>query len=235
MLRTLPLASALALAALAAPHALAHEGDVGLAIINNRLVTGIVEEDAGSEWVIANGQRVFLGELDSAGFAADPGLFSGPLGSATGPITIPAGAGLGFNIRTSLLAWNGAGFSATDHQMRLEFASGAVSATTPALPAIVPGFPIGTGTGGFDEHWDFFLQRTAGPLQVGIYLLEVELLLANSSVQASDPIWFVMNFGDTEVAHEVAEEWVEANLVPTPGAAGLIALAGLTATRRRRR
>ncbi len=231
---TLSAAAFAAATLLSTASALAHEGDIALAVVNNRLVTGISEQVGTSEWVVPNGQRVFLGELDAAGFAADPGLFAGPTGSASGPLTLPAGGLIAFNIRTSLLAWNGAGFTATDHAMRLEFAAGALAATTPTTPAMVPGFGISTGTGAFDEHWDFFLTRAAGVLQTGIYLLELDLFLAGSSVQGAEPIWLVMNFGDTEENHEFAEEWVETNLVPSPGAAGLLALGGLAAARRRR-
>jgi hypothetical protein len=223
------------LAAAGAP-ALAHEGDIALAVINNRLTTGIVGIDTGgAEYVDANGQRVFLGELDSAGFAADPGFFSGPLGSITGAVTVPAGASLDFTIRGPLQQWTGAGFASTASRMRLDF--GGFSRLTPAAPGTVAGFGLPTGTGAFDQHWDFFAVNSTdtGVAADGIYLLEVELFLSGTTVQPALPIWLVFNLNSDEAQHEAAEEWVELNLVPAPGAAAALAGLALLGARRRRR
>lgn len=220
---------------------LAHEGDVGLAVVNGQLQTGIVEVDAvsGDEWVVL-GQRVFAGELDGlTGFAADPGFFSGSLGAAGGPVTVPAGAQLGFTINGPLQAWNGAGLGATSARMRLEFAGGALSAVSPTAAGNVAGFGIATGaTGAFDEHWDFYATDASGVAgalpSTGVYVLQVTLSLTGTSVSPSEPIWFVLNFGAAEVDHDAAIDWVNANLVPAPGAAGAMLLgAGLVMRRRR--
>ncbi len=221
--------------------ALAHEGDVGLAVVNGQLQTGIVEADAisGDQWIVL-GQRVFAGELDGlTGFAADPGFYSGSLGAAGGPVTVPAGAQLGFTINGPLQAWNGSALGSTTARMRLEFAGGVLNAVTPTAAGNVAGFGIATGaTGAFDEHWDFYAtdgSGAAGALpSAGVYVLQVTLSITGASVSPSEPIWFVLNFGATEVDHDAAIDWVNANLVPAPGAASTMLLgAGLVMRRRR--
>jgi hypothetical protein len=222
--------------------ALAHEGDVGLAVVGGQLRTGIVQVDpSNNEWVVL-GERVFAGELDVAGFAADPGFFSGPLGSASGSVTVPAGAQLGFTLNGPLQVWTGTGVGSTSARMRLEFAGGALSAVTPISAGNVSGFGLPTGTtGAFDEHWDFFLTgpsgTTGGQLPIaGVYIFETTLSLTGTSapIASAEPIWFVLNFGASEAAHDEAIEWVEANLVPTPSVAGLLGLGAIAAMRRRR-
>lgn len=243
MLFRAPVVPSVALAALvapllAAPAALAHEGDIGLVFQNNRLTTGIVEDLPGGGEVVLPGQRVFAAEfglLAGDVYADEPGLFASPLAP------LPASTPLAFTILSAVRSWDFANGTfngpASASPITLEFLAGALSATTPAADAVVPGFAFSTGaTGAFDEHYDFFLEAPAGAAAPapGIYLLELSLSLAGLPGSESAPVYLVFNFGADEAEHDAAVEWTEANrVVPSPGAAALLALAGLALRRRR--
>lgn len=207
--------------------ALAHEGDVGLKVVSGKITTGIVE-DTGSGEVVIPGQRVFLAEMGTVapGFADEPGHFAEAGAFAQG-------TGIGFNIRKALRSWNGTDFNAiASTTMRLEDGSGTQVRTTPLSDSLVSGFSFVTvgATGGFDEHLNFFLDTNTP----GIYLLELDTWDSQGQFTPTDAYWMVFNNGLSEAEHEAAEEWVEENLVPTPGALGLIGAAGLLGGRRRR-
>lgn len=215
--------------------AMAHEGDVGVVAIDGRLTTGIVVENATGAAFVLPGQRVFLAELDADGFAADPGLFGSRITSETGPLTLGADTSIGFVIRGPLTAWNGTEFVSTSNRMRLEFANGNLQATTPVTNTNVSGFSLPLGAE-FDEHWDFFLQgASASDAPVaGIFALELALT-GSGGLRESLPFWMIFNFGADEAAHEAAEGYAEAVLVPAPGAAVLVlGGAGVMGWRRRR-
>jgi hypothetical protein len=236
--------SALALT-LAAPLAHAHEGDIGLSFLAGRLTTGIVEiPSPGAGEFITPGQRVFAAEFaDLAGsiYADEPGFFSGPLTGQTDP-TIPAGSRLGFNILGSVLRWDSATQSfaaaAPAERIRIEFAAGALTRTSPLDGSSVPGFSFDVGpTGGFDEHLDYYLDPAPGQTvpAAGIYLLTLELYLDGISGSTSMPYYTVFNFGLDETEHDAAIDYVESNIIPTPTTALILASTAGLAFRRRRR
>lgn len=220
---------------------LADTDDIGVVVINGRIVTGAIQQNPVTlgQWVTP-GARVFGGDLDDTGFAQEPGL-SGSALTENGTMTFPAGGRLGFNILAPLSVWTGDGFGATTARINLQFASGAQSATTPVTGGgPVPGFFVNTGPSGeFDIHLDKFITDAAGTglPGAGVYLLEIELLGQNASgtpLITSDPLFIVFNFGADESAHAAAMDWAEANLAPSPGTAAGLALAGIAACRRRR-
>jgi hypothetical protein len=223
----------------------AHIGDVGLALVNGRLATGIVEE-AGTPPVefVSLGERVFGADFTLAGgevYTDEPGFYGSSL-SAGGENTIPASSSLNFRILGNLRLWEPAtstfSAAAPGERLRIEFFGGAASRLSPLDGSTVGGFSIPLGpTGGFDEHWDFFLDAAPGQTApgAGIYLLSVDIELDNVSGSRSEPIWLVFNNGLSEAEHDEAIEYVESNIVPTPGAVGVLGLAGLFAARRRRR
>lgn len=202
--------------------------DVWVQVERNQLTTGSFQEDIGGD-IFTPGVRVFgveLGEV-SPNFADDPGFFSESL---------PAGLELGFNITESLRVWNGSDFAqtaASDMTLWLAFGvPGSPSATTPASPGgTTAGFGFATAdSGGFiDDHPDFVLNS---PATDGIYLLQLELTA--SGVLSSEPFWIVFNQNMDEQTHDAAIEWVEVNLVPAPGLAGLLFSSVMIGARRRR-
>ncbi len=220
-MRKNPLISALTLTVLAVP-ALAHEGDIAVGNFGGVLMTGLGDDVAGTSdfpW------RVFGAELIDQGgvvFTDEPGLL-GPFGDGFAP-----GTGIGFNVLKAVRSWNGTDFNNIS-SVGMNISLGSFSVDAPATDIFTPGFDIVSDASvDFDEHGFFTLSTN----QTGIYLLEMEITA--DGFDASDAIWVVFNYGLDEEDHEVAIEWVEENLVPAPGALGVLAAAGLLGVRRRR-
>ena len=196
--------------------------------VNGVVTTGAFDDD--SEMVLSMNQRVFEAEFgeadpmnpnfaDEPGFRALPGDFDG--------------SSWGFNIVDTIYQWNGSDFSTVSpYSMTMNFGP-SPDVTSPGMPGgFTPGFSIPVGPGGFDDHLNIFLDAPMDGTADGIYLLTLEVFA--DGLDASDPIWFVMNRGLSEMEHEAAVDWVHDNLVPAPGAAVVFAGAGLLAARRRR-
>lgn len=203
-----------------------HVGDVGVALLNNRLVTGIVDDSSGSQ-VVVPGVRVFGAEmgLTVPGFGEDPGFFA-----SNG--TLAVGSGLGFNIMGAVRKWDsGMGtFVAASETFRLERPDGTVFVDSPLTNTFTAGWAFTVGAGDFDDHPNYYVQNR---VDAGIYLLELNLYSTVSTIANSDSFWLVINDGADEADHEAAIEYTENVIVPTPASAG-VALMGLLALRRRR-
>ena len=186
-------------------------GDVWISSLNGTLITGGFDHTTGT--VINPSQRVFAADfgIDLAfPFSTDePGFTSDLLGST---VTINLLQGLG--------RWNGAGFDAATSSL---FASyGGQDATSTA------GGSFGVlVTAGLDLHPEFTL---VDPLD-GVYL--ASFTASSAGYATSESFYVLFNLGESEIDHDEAIEWVEANLVPAPGALALLA-AGVLAGRRRR-
>lgn len=207
--------------------AAADGGDFGLAIVDGRVVTGIGDHDA--QAITDLGERVFAADMSLAGanwVADEPGIFI-EAGS------MPDNVGVGFVLEAAVRRWDGTGavdFTAlSPAAMTLEF--GPLSASTALLDGDVGGFSIlydADSPTGFDEHWDFLLDASAG---TGIYLLQLRFTVDGFADSAS--VWTVFNAGLDEGVHDAAIDYVETVFVPSPGAA-MLGVAGLLAARRRR-
>jgi hypothetical protein len=207
--------------------ALADGGDYGLAIDNGQTVVGIGDHDEGT---IENlGERVFLADMTLTGpnwYADEPGIFIEE-GS------LPDNTQVGFTLVGSLQYWDGTGpvnFTQAANTMTLAF--GPASATTSMDGSNVAGFSINydaDAPGGFDEHYDHTIDASAA---AGIYLLTSTFSLSGASDSVT--IFTLFNAGLTEDLHDLAGEYAENVLVPTPSALALLTLGALGASRRRR-
>jgi hypothetical protein len=135
------------------------------------------------------------------------------------------GATLTMNLLAGFGVWNGSGFDAASASLLASYGGqDAFSTTGGSFNFLV--------SEGLDLHADFtaFGAGGADPAN-GIYL--AAFTFSSAGLATSETFWIVFNLGLDEEAHEAAAEWVEANLVPAPGALALLAVgAGL---RRRRR
>lgn len=231
--------TAAALLVSASSIALADGLDVWVSFDNGRIVTGEADKSA-TPVTFTPGVRAFEAEFGEVpGFPnllGEPGFYTEHL---------PANTGIGFNIVDALRSWNGTDFDTIPAQTMSifgdPFPDGDV-ATTPASPgAFVPGFQfIQADTNGFfDDHPSFQLNDQAD----GVYLLSLELFTDASGIANSEAMYIVFgsnidgSLGDDEAFEaqiDAAVDYVNNVIIPTPGAAGLLALAGFAATRRRR-
>jgi hypothetical protein len=206
-----------------APAAIAqHAGDVGLGVVDNRITTGAYEMGT-----FVPGQRVFGSEFGELfpNFTDEPGFDSAPG-------TFPAGSSITFNVLGALRQWDGTSFSAIA-PVRISIGFGPITPVlTPLTDVFTPGFSIAVASNGeWHRHLEYTLQA---PATDGIYLLELNLVGNTPSTQASLPFWLVFNQNSIEAEHDAAIDWANANLVPTPSAGVLLAVAGVVGSRRRR-
>lgn len=220
-MRTTPTATiALAVAGSIAQSTLAHEGDIGLKIVDGGIVTGIVEDGPGGEFVVP-GQRVFAGEMFDFGgqiFADGPGLFA-----AVGEFP---DSDLNFDFASPVQRWDGSTFVSATQTLTLEF--GPLSATSP-LAGSAPGFGIGVGPAGFDEHYDFYLNDA----ETGVYLLSLDFSSSDAGIGGAPTTYLVFNNGEDEMVHDAAIHYVEDVIVPAPASLAVLGLGALALRRRR--
>ena len=222
------------LLAVPASHALAHgEGDIGLLLDGDRIVTAVANDETGAFDDV--GERVFAGEIDFASNLGDgPGFFT-----TDGP-TLPggfsafaAGTTISYHTNGAIQAWDGAGFGATTNRLRQILISNVVEILSPIDGSTVDGFDYDYAGGDFDEHPDYAMSE---PGSAGIFLWKIGFEARDASgslIASSDEAWVVFNFGLSEAEHEAALEYAE-SIIPTPMTAAPLALAGLLAARRRR-
>jgi hypothetical protein len=207
--------------------ALADSNDVGLRLLNNQIRTVNSIGEPPNQNIEFGESRVFGVELafnpltsfvqiDEPGYASDdPGL----LGS---PVT--------FNIRKALRAWVGSTFAPTSQVMSTGSDDLALPfINTPATDTTVIGYTFNVLQ---DFHFDWKLNGATTSTGGGIYLVELEL--TSSIFQTSRPYWLVFNYDQPEPDHDAAIDWVQQNLVPTPGAAGVLGMGLLLGLRRKR-
>lgn len=214
-------AAGLVMAAAGAAHAGAT--DVYVSIESGALNIGQIDKD---DNIITPGVRVFGGELGEVvpGAGDEPGFFAD---------SFTPGGTLGFNIIDRLELWNPSLGTFTAATQTMNLSKGGLDVDTPAADGgFQAGFDFATadGTGFFDDHPEFLVT----PADAGIYLLNLEL--TSPGLETSEPIWIVFDNENPggEVEHDRAIDYVNRVIVPAPGAAGVLALAGVAAVRRRR-
>jgi hypothetical protein len=212
---------------------MAHEGDVGIRLSGGRLETVLASGEPPMQTLGTEIERVFAAELEfntttNTVVIDEPGLASDE--------TALGGQSLGFNIRKALRQWNGAEFVSTTSTMSagggdlgLDFIS------TPATDVLAAGHTIIVPAAPFDFHYDWRLDGATALAGTGVYLVELELTNPMGSFMTSDPFWVVFNYGEDEMVHDAAVDWTVENLVPVPGAGGLILIGMAAVVRRRRR
>ena len=194
------------------PHA-----DIWATAQDGVLVTGGWNHITGE--VTSPSLRVFEAEfgIDPAfPFSTDePGIGSNLVGST-----------LTMNLLVGLGVWNGAGFDASGANLLASYGGqDATSATGGSFSFLV--------SEGLDLHPAYTLSGLGGADPAnGIYL--ASFTLSSNGLATSEVFYAVFNLGLAEADHGAAVAWVESNLVPSPGAAAVLGLAGLMARRRRR-
>ena len=186
-------------------------GDVWISSVAGTLVTGGFDHTTGT--VINPSQRVFAAEfgIDPAfPFSTDePGFTSDLLGNT---MTVNLLQGLG--------RWNGAGFDAATSSLFASYGGQDASSTSGGSFSFLV-------TAGLDLHPEFTLVDPLG----GVYL--ASFTASTAGFATSETFYVLFNLGESEIDHDEAIEWVEANIVPAPGALALLG-AGLLVLRRRR-
>lgn len=163
--------------------------------------------------------RVFgadLGEDPDFPFSIDePGIRSN-LNGLTFSLDLDAG----------LQAWNGSAFASSMSSMSVAYGGSAIGTVGGGSLSFLVGDD-------FHAHPDFTLAGLAGADPTpGIYLISFRV--SSVGYGTSDRFWIAFNLGMDEADHDAAIEWVEANLVPAPGALAVMGFM-LVGGRRRRR
>lgn len=186
-------------------------GDVWISSLGGTLVTGGFDHTTGT--VINPSQRVFaaeFGEDPAFPFSIDEPGFTSDLIGATMTVNLLSGLG----------RWNGAGFDAATSSLFMSYA-GQDSST------IAGGSFSFLVTAGIDLHPEFTL---LDPLD-GVYL--ASFTASSAGYSTSETFYVLFNLNESEIDHDEAIEWVEANIVPAPGALALVAAGALLRRRRR--
>jgi hypothetical protein len=198
--------------------------DVWVQTNGSQITTGGITHDGET----TSSLRVFGAELGEDGdfpfTAFDPGfeMLDGTMG-AFSPLAL--------NIAGPVLQWDGAAFGSTANTMTIS--DGLESLTSGLGYEAGPSFFETDPEGGFHAHLAMTVDGlTAG--DTGVWLLPLTLSDPSAGLGESETFYFVFNLGLDESVHEASIEWVEANLIPAPGALAMIA-AGLATGRRRRR
>ncbi len=196
--------------------------------VNGRIRTGSFFDP--TETIVSLNERVFEAEFgetdpmqpnfsDEPGFRALDGDFDGGF--------------WGFNFLDAVRVWNGSDFSTiSDYTISASFGPSPTITTSAVAGGFVAGFNIPVGAGGFDDHLELFLDAPGDDSADGIYLLTLEVF--SNDLGASRPIFFVFGRGVDEFDLDLAVDYVRSSVIPTPGAFGLLALAGVASLRRRR-
>lgn len=193
--------------------------DIGVWNDNGVLRTGGWDHD--NETLEVADLRVFeahFGEDPDFPFAIDePGI-----GGVAADVGLPIGATLSLNLSSGLRIWNGNGFDPDN----------ATSMFIDYGPESIDSLAGGSIDFLIADDYDLHPIYSIDPSSVaGSYLLEFNVSM--DGYATSESFWIAFNLGLDDEEFETSVEWVEGNLVPAPGAIGLLAVAGLASRRRR--
>lgn len=208
------------------------DGDIGLRLVNNQIQTVEVEGEPPSQIFGTTEERVFKAEFDwnitfpSLVAIDEPGYASND------------SALLGQSVRVFLRGptrkWTGSTF---ETETTFTLATGKPDLGVPFVTLPSTGTLAADAFNITDDfHFDWTLNNATDTLGQGIYLAEIELRPdAGQSFLSSKPLWIVFGYGATTSDLELAKGYVESVLVPAPGAAAGLVLAGVVLAGRRRR
>ena len=226
--------AALSVAAAASADELHEHVDISPYIVDGQIVTGGYDHASGSaELEVRRVYGVELGEDGLPGnesYANDPGI-NAVAGSGFGGSILP-----GLRILGPLSYWDGRGAAVTftapaaDTQLQLSFGPAQVrtaTGTSGTLDPIMLSSTHGHISSLLTDSSGTFNDGITDPAE-GIYLLEAQVVASSGSIEASDPIFLVYNFGGEafETAHEAAIDYAAQTLVPEPTSALLLAAVG---------
>jgi hypothetical protein len=220
--------------------ALGHE-DIVPYQLSGQLVTGGHDDEEGTNHVV---QRVFgydFGEvLANTYVIGDPGFNNGSfaVGVFPGNGLLPVQRTLGFELLTNLSYWDGSDpvtFAAAPLNVALALENpvegGSVLVSGSGITGDEPVIQSTGASGRVHRHLISRLNFTDGTnpdepnAPDGIYLVGLKLLLPDSGLADSDPIYLVYNNGLDEDEHDLAMDWVQTNLVPEPASWAMMAVA----------
>jgi hypothetical protein len=180
---------------------LAQHVDITITVEGGRLAT---TADLGAGLVP---QRVFSADFGALGvpdFTDEPGFLALPG-------TFTPGTRVGFNATAGLRRFTGTACEPVANE-RIEAAFLTLAAILGTEPS--PGIDLAVQSdGGWHRHFNFTLFAEGGKLPAdGIYVVELELYSTDGVTAPSAPFWIVFNDERTELEHDAAIAWVEANL-----------------------
>ena len=240
-----------------ASYALAH-GDLGDLMVyddNGKIITGHYDFDGGTALVTDPGPTyVYVTELednfdgggtpgvDEPGYVTDGSAPADPDGQNylfPGNTALSVTANVLPILGVNVAYWDGTGavsFGASPHTMMIEGAFDSITLDGSSVNPTGSLNPWISDANGFAHgHLGYLLDEPDATASAGVYLFSVTL--DASGLDAADPIYFVAGYGLPEPqiddATELAEQWVETNLVPEPSTI-LLAAVGLTLVPARR-
>ncbi|TVQ61961.1 MAG: hypothetical protein EA378_05715 [Phycisphaerales bacterium] len=196
-----------------------HDGDVYVAVVEDRITLGSFDPSSGEltlPWYVFDAYLQPLGQFAATN---DPGFDS--LDN-----TFPPGTPIGLNLRAPLAFWDGEAFT-TGGPERIAISQGPITdgpegpVWSPTSEGVtVPGFTIAANTfGEYHEHFQFTLFNIADStgLRHGAYRLEMEMFATPPSLLTSEPFWFVFSWNATT---EEMQDAIAAALAEAPGGGG---------------
>lgn len=203
------------------------EGDIGLQLVSNQIVTTKISEEGQS----LGPSRVFSGLLTNISgtwYTDEPGI-------QVKDGTLAPSTDLRFYFTKALRQWNGSDFESVS--------AGRLSATFgPPSNSIITPLSDGNSAnlilpvdeeGGLHAHPDWVLENFDPAANPYFFLVEARFSSSQPGLTDSDPFYIVFGVNADESELESMEDYVRDHVVPAPGSATF--LIGLSVFARRRR
>jgi hypothetical protein len=181
-----------------------HESDVILSVANGRIVTGRVENS-----IEVFPRFVFSATLGDGGIPS--ATFNPGYEAESGTFSVSELVGL--TIRRALRKWDGTSFSTIPPEQLQVIRTATIStpAQDPTNCGVSDSVALGVANplGGIHIHPAYQL---GSPASAGIYLLELQAWMTDSTTGVSLPFWVVFNQNDSPSNLQGAFEWAEVHL-----------------------